>query len=38
MRHAPNIDGLDHPPLQGEGRTAEGSPGWGELRYGVTDR
>jgi hypothetical protein len=21
-----------HPPLQGEGRTAEGSPGWGWLR------
>src|SRR5216684_642178 len=21
---------LDHPPLEGEGRTAEGSPGWGD--------
>jgi hypothetical protein len=23
---------LDHPPLEGEGRTAEGSPGWGDGR------
>ena len=22
--------GLDHPPLEGEGRTAKGSPGWGD--------
>src|SRR5215468_2835056 len=26
MRASP----FDHPPLQGEGRTAEGSPGWGD--------
>jgi len=24
----------DHPPLQGEGRTAEGSPGWGDGKAG----
>ncbi len=27
----------DHPPLQGEGRTAEGSPGWGDTRAALAE-